>query len=101
MEINEQWKQRILDYQESGLTMKAWCTVKNIPFHQMKYWIRKLSLSKRKRQTTSWVTVTPTPDPSPENPTLIVHIGGVTIDIRPGFDPSLLSQVVRVLEARS
>jgi hypothetical protein len=105
METNkqhEQWKQRIHDYQESGLTMKAWCNSKNISFHQMKYWIRNLSLSKRKRnKTSSWVTVSSVPDPSPEGPTLTVHVGGATIEIRTGFDPSLLGQVVRALEAHS
>lgn len=99
MEQYEQWKQRILDYQESGLTMKAWCTARDIPFHQLKYWTRKLSMGRRKRQPTSWVTVTPTPGPSSQESTLVVRMGGASIDIRPGFDPSLLSQVVRALEA--
>ncbi len=99
MEQDEQWKQRILDYQESGLTMKAWCAARDIPFHQLKYWTRKLSMGRRKRQSTSWVTVTPILDPSPQEHTLVVRMGAASIDIHPGFDPSLLSQVVRALEA--
>ena len=98
-ERNEQWRERIRAYRESGLTMRAWCAAQGIPFNQLKYWLRKLSPGTRKSPTTTWVTVTPTPPSSAETSPLVVRIGSASIDIRPGFDASLLTQVVRVLEA--
>jgi len=98
-ERNEQWRERIRAYRDSGQTMRAWCAAQEIPFNQLKYWLRKLSSSKRKASATTWVTVTPASHPSPEASSLVVRIGNASIDIRPGFDASLLTQVVRVLEA--
>ncbi len=98
-ERNEQWQERIRAYRDSGQTMQAWCAAQEISLYQLKYWLRKLSPGKRKAPATTWVTVAPTPHPSPEASSLVVRIGNVSIDIRPGFDAALLTQVVRVLEA--
>lgn len=54
-ERNEQWRERIRAYWESGQTMRAWFAAQEIPFNQLKYYrLRKLSPGKRKSQTTTW-----------------------------------------------
>lgn len=101
-EIDEHWRKRVGEYRASGMTMKAWCAEQGIAFSQMKYWIRKLKLSRRQRSASppTWITVTPSTEAAePECTPLIVRIGGATIDVRPGFDPVLLTQVARALEA--
>lgn len=97
----EHWQNQIRDYRESGLTMRAWCAERGVSFNQLKYWLRKLSLRKREKAATTWLTVSPTPQPAPSASPLVLRVGGASIDIHPGFDPSLLGQVVRALEVRA
>lgn len=93
----EEWQERIRDYRDSGLTMRAWCAAREVPFNQLKYWLRKLSTGTRKQSDVTWVSVSPPLDFSSPASTLIVRVGGASIDVHPGFDPSLLGQVVRAL----
>jgi len=101
---DEQWRKQIGEYRASGMTLKAWCAKQGIAFSQMKYWIRKLKLSTRQRSTspTTWITVAPSSEAAlPEHAPLVIRIGGASIDVRPGFDPVLLTQVARALEAHA
>ncbi|MCZ8517565.1 hypothetical protein O9H85_35570 [Paenibacillus filicis] len=43
METNLQaiWSERIVAYQASGQTMKAWCQEHSLTVHQLKYWLYK------------------------------------------------------------
>lgn len=97
----EQWRERIRDYRDSGLTMRAWCAARGFTFNQLKYWLRKLSSEPQNQTTTTWVTVVPTAKPSSTAATLVVRVGGASIDIHPGFDPSLLGEVVQALAVDS
>ncbi|MGM0882959.1 MAG: IS66 family insertion sequence element accessory protein TnpA [Bacillota bacterium] len=45
---NQEWTERIANYQSSGLTMAAWCAEHHVTLHQLKYWLRKLSPRSRK-----------------------------------------------------
>ena len=41
----QQWTERIRDYQASGRTMSAWCDAQGVTLHQLKYWLRKIDSS--------------------------------------------------------
>ena len=38
------WADRLLAFQESGLSRKEWCLLNEIPQSTLSYWIRKLQL---------------------------------------------------------
>lgn len=102
--LHRQWMERIAQYRNSGLTMKAWCEQHGIKMDQLKYW-----LYKRKRPThetgaqagnrSPWIPLQVDESPSDNTSSIRISIGSACIDIRPGFEPSLLVDVVKVLKA--
>ncbi|GFN22536.1 IS66 family insertion sequence element accessory protein TnpA [Thermanaeromonas sp. C210] len=98
-ELQKLWEARIAEYRESGQSVKEWCAFhEGISPTQLWYWLRKF-----KNQTPSppeisnrWLPVEISEEGSPEQ-ALLVKIGPASIEIRPGFDPDLLTKVVQVL----
>ena len=95
------WATRIAEYRDSGQSVKEWCaTHEGISPRQLWYWLRK---SKNQNgvlstQSTRWLPVEVSEPTSPEQDnSMLVSIGPAGIEVRPGFDPALLAQVVRVL----
>ncbi|GFN21967.1 IS66 family insertion sequence element accessory protein TnpA [Thermanaeromonas sp. C210] len=97
------WETRIAEYQASGQSVKEWCAShEGISPRQLWYWLRKykdqngVSLEK----PTRWLPVEISESSSGDGGnSLLVRIGKTSIEVRPGFDPALLTQVVRVLIA--
>jgi hypothetical protein len=93
------WTERIKAYQASGQTMKAWCTEHNLTLHQLKYWLYK---AQRQEQTGSATTFRPVAVVSPSGTSamesLQIQVGVARIDVRPGFEPGLLRDVVAALK---
>jgi hypothetical protein len=97
------WETRIAEYQASGQSVKEWCAAhEDVSPRQLWYWLRKyknqdvVSPGKSNR----WLPVEISDQASIEKGhALLVKIGPVNIEVRPGFDPALLAQVVRVLMA--
>jgi hypothetical protein len=99
----QEWTARIADYKASGLTMSAWCDAHHVTKEQLKYWLRKLKVvpSEVVIAPTHWVPLT-VADPiqfTNHASSLVVYIGPAHIEIRSGFDPRLLREVVQALEA--
>lgn len=90
------WSERIKAYQASGQTMKAWCAEQNLTVHQLKYWLYK---AQRQPQTFSTTTFRPVAVASPSGiiECLHVQVGVARIEVRPGFEPELLRDVVAAL----
>ena len=88
------WAVRVAEFKSSGQSVSAWCTAHDVKIHQLRYWLRKekqpyeegiftwlpLDLSEAGFQTS-----------------LLVRVGQVTLEVRPGFDPKLLLDVVKTL----
>lgn len=97
------WSARIADYRASDLSMAAWCDAHQVTKEQLKYWLRKLKVVHSEADGpifSSWVPIKVS-DPiqsTTHESSLVVHIGSVQIEIRPGFDPRLLREVVQSLE---
>ncbi|GEA17573.1 IS66 family insertion sequence element accessory protein TnpA [Moorella sp. E306M] len=97
------WETRIAEYKKSGQRVREWCaTHEDVSPKQLWYWLRKyknqdvVSSGKSNR----WLPVEVTDQTSIEQGhTLLVKIGPASIEVRSGFDPALLSQVVKVLVA--
>lgn len=98
----QQWQERISAYRASGLTLKAWCAAHDCTVDQMKYWLYK---SKKTGSSTTTVSTDSAQKPrfvplavsdDAETP-LLLRIGPAQIELRPGFDPRLLRDVVKLL----
>ncbi|OIQ58572.1 IS66 family insertion sequence element accessory protein TnpA [Neomoorella thermoacetica] len=100
-ELQELWASRIAEYRDSGQSVKEWCaTHEGVSPRQLWYWLRKYKNQNGvlSVQSTRWLPVEVSEQSSGVhgNP-LLIRIGQADIEVKPGFDPALLSQVVRVL----
>lgn len=91
----QEWEARIAAYESSGQSAAAWCSANGVKVHQLRYRLRREGKADSARVT--WLRA-PAGAPACDGAVLI-RIGGGVIEVRPGFDPALLSQVVRVLAA--
>jgi hypothetical protein len=94
------WQSRVADFKASNQSVAAWCAAHDVKTHQLRYWIRKFNTSDNETQTTSvqWISVEMGERHTSGHPnTLPIRIGQATIEVRPGFDPTLLAEVVRTL----
>ncbi|OIQ57534.1 hypothetical protein MOTE_22140 [Moorella thermoacetica] len=100
-ELQELWLTRIAEYKMSGQSVREWCaTHEGISPRQLWYWLRKYKDQEGvlSPQSTRWLPVEISKQASIEQGhALLVNVGPVSIEVKPGFDPALLSQVVRVL----
>lgn len=107
-ERRKMWDSRIAEYRSSGQSVKEWCTANNIKPERMWYWLRrdktrsvkhKTPSTQSTNQATQWLAVEVSQQsPKGQHASLVlIRIGEACIEVRPGFDPSLLSQIVRLL----
>jgi transposase-like protein len=97
----EQWQARVLDYESSGLTMRTWCERNGVRDGKLRYWLKK---ARDARQSQSWAGVEVLDEGVYEpstglEPKVTVRIGAAVIEVRAGFNQSLLSEVLRVVVA--
>jgi hypothetical protein len=101
-EQRQEWETLIASYQASGQSAKEWCAANSMKPHQLWYRLRHEHAGKSNcAMSTRWLSVAVTEPTSGDhdNDALLIRIGEACIEVRPGFDPDLLSGVVRALSA--
>lgn len=100
-ELRRQWELRIADFRGSGQTQSEWCAANQINHHQLKYWLYKTENKKpvATTQSTKWVSVTVDGQVSEPKNTIQITIGDASIEVKSGFNPTLLTEVVRTLRS--
>jgi len=91
------WATSIAEFRESGQSVPVWCTNNDVNPRQLYYWLRKEREADNETKY-SWLSVDLS-DEVEQQARLAVKVGGVAIEIKPGFDPDLLVDVVKVLSA--
>jgi hypothetical protein len=96
-ERQQEWEIRIAAYRTSGLSVQKWCVANGLQPYQLWYWLRRNSpeTTSPAVKSTRWLPVEMTP--VDHDDALVIRIGTASIEVRPGFDPALLSGVVRAL----
>jgi hypothetical protein len=96
-ERQQEWEARIASYRASGQSAKEWCAANGLQPHQLWYWLRRNSTGTTSTavKSTRWLPVEMTP--VDHDDALLIRIGTACIEVKPGFDPDLLSGVVRTL----
>lgn len=95
-QLRQEWQAKTAEYEASGKRQSVWCRENGIKLRNFNRWYNKL-----KRQSAStpavqgWVPVKITNESV--NPSLNLRIGKVNIEIKEGFQPSLLAEVVKAL----
>ncbi len=96
---NREWRSLVRDYRASGQTQAAWCAENNINIHSLRYWLRKGKTTSAQTDSLQWLSLSIRDMDDVKENSLTVKIGPAAIDVKPGFDSQLLSQVARVLSA--
>ena len=78
-ELQTLWKQRIYDWQCSGLSQTEWCRQHQLNNHQLGYWKRKLLSSADENLIPLAIIHSETTVPSP----LVLYIDSIRIEAAP------------------
>jgi hypothetical protein len=100
-EAKDQWKTRVDEFKASGLSQTAWCKTKNINLRTFSYWITKFkNNTQQKVKQPNWIALKSNEiEKKTESSPLTVKIGKAVLEIDTEFDPKLLSDVLKVLNA--
>jgi transposase-like protein len=101
-ELRNKWETRISDFKSSGQTQSKWCAAHDLNIHQLRYWLKKFSsdesTNSRSSRDSKWLPID-VDDQVGETTNLLVKVGEVTIEVKPGYDPILFLDVVRKLKS--
>jgi|SRR5690625_902948 len=97
------WKSRFEAWKASGLSAAAWCREQDVKVHQMYYWIQKFEddgeAFEEEATGTKWLPIQvdyPSATNEGEAP-VFIHFGSLSVEVRPGANMSVLSDVVDLL----
>jgi hypothetical protein len=100
-EQRQEWETRTKDLQSSGQTIPAWCAINNLRVHQVRYRLRKLKRESLSTVNTApqWLSINIKEFNAECRQPLLIKVGTAVIEVQPGFNPELLRDVVRTLNA--
>jgi len=96
------WQQHVEAYNASGLTREAYSQKNRIQVYRLDYWRRKISRISRPQErvpANRWLPVRIS-DETPYNDAHIdLWIGPIRVEVKRGFDPKLLAELLRTVGA--
>lgn len=91
------WKKRVSAFKESGQSARSWCKANELKEHQLRYWLEKYDPVEKTTSVSKWISVEVEEKPINQDSTITIKVEQATIEVKPGFDPALLRDVVRAL----
>ena len=100
-ERREEWRARVAAFRASGQSMRAWCAAQGVKLHQLQYWLPRVApVEPPATRSAPWLPLAVQDQESPLGDNkLLVRVGPAVIEVQPGFDPGLLTAVVKALRA--
>ena len=108
--LMESWRERLVDFSRSELSVKAWCICQGFSIHQYYYWRKRISQANSKNIATPstpssgihpWIAVdiidAVQPPQAPGG--VSIRVAGAVIEVQASFDPAHLRAVVQALGA--
>jgi transposase-like protein len=93
------WEERVVSWQASGLSQKAWCEREGVPLSTLRYWRQKLrggsAPDLESEPASRFIPVSLTQAKT----ALTIRAGGLSIEVAPDIDLDLLENVLRILKA--
>lgn len=99
VEQQTQWAASVNEYKDSGLSQAAWCKIKKINLRTFNYWfIKSNKTDSLKSKPSNWISLKASElNESPKVTSLTVRVGQAVVEVKPGFDPKLLLNIVKAL----
>jgi len=99
--LREVWKVRVDNFKKSGQSMSGWCKENDLKVHQLRYWLEKYDLQQQANSVGSkWVSVEVKDKDVYKDRVISVRIDQAIIELKPGFDPELLRDVIVALNVK-
>lgn len=98
--LRASWVKRLARMKSSGLSGVAWCAREGVSYHKFRYWRDRIGTPAKVAAPTTptWLELSPACElPGSASDGLVIRIGEAVIELRRGFDPELLREVVRAL----
>ncbi|MEC0371475.1 IS66 family insertion sequence element accessory protein TnpA [Paenibacillus chibensis] len=101
-DVQKKWEARVATFRASGEKVTKWCKVNKVDRRQLYTWMKRLDGSSGNtvsRKPPSFINVALTPEAETKRLTSIhIKLGTAVIEVEPGFNPTLLREVVKALE---
>jgi hypothetical protein len=94
-ENHKYWSKKVAEFKKSGKTREEWCQKKNITIKQFTYWLKQFP---EEPPETIWLPVEVKEENNNFSP-LNIKIGAASIEIYPGYDKTLLVEILTTLKA--
>jgi hypothetical protein len=96
------WHRHVEAFKTSGLTREAYSKINRIQVYQLDYWRKKISRMGGTPETISanqWMPLQIRDEPNDKDSRIDLWIGPVRVEIKTGFDPKLLAELLRAVGA--
>lgn len=93
------WSERIVAWQKSGLSQVAYCQQHQLTYGTFIYWrsyLKKHSSGHKVSVPSTFIPITIKADKA--TPLVLQIAEQYRIELRPGFDPHLLTQIIQVIQ---
>lgn len=103
IERRELWRERVTAFRAAGGGNKAaWCREHELKIDQLRYWLERVPAdadADAPSASVHWLAVRPDEPPAQTiaEDRLLVHVGRVAVEVRPGFNRALLTELVQAL----
>ena len=88
----------VAECRASGMSAREWCRLKGIKYTQYCSWATRVNREARQDEQQQWADVTVTKEKYSNNE-IKLHYGNLTICVEPGFNPTLLLDILKVVHA--
>jgi hypothetical protein len=100
-DVQKKWEARVAAYRSSGEKATRWCNANRVDRRQLYSWMKRIDGATTQSAAscvTNWLNVSVAPEEELKEPACLnVKVGSVTIEVRAGFEPALLRDVVQAL----
>lgn len=97
--MNIEEKQALVaECRASGMTAKAWCEQKGIKYSRYCSWATALNRKRQQDKQQQWADVT-VAKAEHAHSEIKLNCGKLTISVEPGFNPTLLADILKVVNA--
>jgi len=91
------WYQHIKEWEQSGISKKAYCRQHNIVYDQFKWWYRKIQ-EKGIKNETGFIAIEKLSTRQDTAGKINIVIGGIRIEVQSGVDEQVLKKVLRTAQ---
>lgn len=99
----KQWRKHVEEFRNSGLTREAYSKRKRIQVYQLDYWRKKFSLPSKTPVALGkdqWIPLQISDRPIKKDSCIDLWVGSVRVEVKHGFDPQLLAEVLQAIGPR-